>query len=260
MPVRHRRSNRRRAQSRVVNQPPTARPVTRLALPTSPPHRRTPKLLATRPSFVTRYRPPASTHCTHPSPINRRNNRLKFFPLAPNGSPPSPSISSTSPHCSSVSRGTGTNGPTGNNRIRAGLIPHPSASHGAAQHAAPQSAHLPSSADHADASQPQSPEFSLQPHFSLQEFPLQPEFPLQAARTDEPAQPNPSSFHTVRTSPTFLNSPKKIRPLCCAQGPEPGTTFLLPVPLHVSADARRRDQLSKERVFVRQLPSTISST
>src|SRR5215813_2182578 len=98
----------------------------------------TPKLLATRPSFVTRYRPPAPTHCTHPSPINRRNNRLKFFPLAPNGSPPSPSISSTSPHCSSVSRGTGTNGPTGNNRIRAGLIPHPSASHGAAQHAAPQ--------------------------------------------------------------------------------------------------------------------------
>src|SRR5262249_41371355 len=148
---------------------PTARPVTRLALPTSPPHRRTPKLLATRPSFVTRYRPPAPTHCTHHSPINRRNNRLKFFPLAPTGSPPSPSISSTSPHCSSVSRGTGTNGPTGNNRIRAGLIPHPSASHGAAQHAAPQSAHLPSSADHADASQPQSPEFSLQPHFSLQE-------------------------------------------------------------------------------------------
>src|SRR5215831_2519969 len=88
MPVRHRRSNRRRAQSRVVNQPPTARPVTRLALPTSPPHRRTPKLLATRPSFVTRYRPPAPTHCTHPSPINRRNNRLKFFPLAPNGSSP----------------------------------------------------------------------------------------------------------------------------------------------------------------------------
>src|SRR5262245_19382550 len=90
MPVRHRRSNRRRAQSRVVNQPPTARPMTRLALPTSPPHRRTPKLLATRPSFVTRYRPPAPTHCTHPSPINRRNNRLKFFPLAPNGSPPAP--------------------------------------------------------------------------------------------------------------------------------------------------------------------------
>src|SRR6516164_2817793 len=186
MPVRHRRSNRRRAQSRVVNQPPTARPVTRLALPTSPPHRRTAKLLATRPSFVTRYRPPAPTHCTHPSPINRRNNRLKFFPPPPNGSPPRPPNSSTSPHCSSVSRGTGTNGPTGNNRIRAGLIPHPSASHGAAQHAAPQSAHLPSSADHADASQPQSPEFSLQPHFALQEFPLQP------ARTDEPAQPNPS--------------------------------------------------------------------
>src|SRR5262249_41705263 len=135
-----------------------------------------------------------------------------------NGSPPSPSISSTSPHCSSVSRGTGTNGPTGNNRIRAGLIPPPSASHGAAQHAAPQSAPLPSSADHADASQPQSPEFSLQPHFSLQEFPLQPEFPLQAARTDEPAQPNPSSFDAARTAPPFLNSPKKIRPLCCAQG------------------------------------------
>src|SRR6516165_4419899 len=156
MPVRHRRSNR---QSSVSGREPTptARPVTRLALPTSPPHRRNPKLLATRPSFVTRYRPPAPTHCTHPSPINRRNNRLKFFPLAPNGSPPSPSISSTSPHCSSVSRGTGTKGPTGNNRIRAGLIPHPSASHGAAQHAAPQSAHLPSSADHADASQPQSP-------------------------------------------------------------------------------------------------------
>src|SRR6516165_8166401 len=137
---------------------PTARPVTRLALPTSPPHRRTPKLLATRPSFVTRYRSPAPTHCTHPSPINRRNNRLKFFPLAPNGSPPSPPISSTSPHCSSVSRRPGTNGPNGNNRIPAGLIPHP---HGAAQHAPPQSAHLPSSADHADASQPQSPEFSL---------------------------------------------------------------------------------------------------
>src|SRR5215475_13113515 len=31
---------------------PTARPVTRLALPTSPPHRRTPKILATRPSLV----------------------------------------------------------------------------------------------------------------------------------------------------------------------------------------------------------------
>src|SRR5262249_42930706 len=69
-----------------------------------------------------------------------------------------------------------------------------------------------------DASQPQSPEFSLQPHFSLQEFPLQPQFPLQPARADEPAQPNPSSFHTARTAPTFLNSPKKIRPLCCAQG------------------------------------------
>src|SRR5262249_28734403 len=122
----------------------------------------TPKLLATRPSFVTRYRPPAPTHCTHPSPINRRNNR---FPLAPHLPPPSPSISPTSPHSPSVSRGTGINGPTGNNRIRAGLIPHPSASHGAAQHAAPQSAHLPSSADHAGASQPQSPEFSLQPHF-----------------------------------------------------------------------------------------------
>src|SRR5262245_18795034 len=207
MPVRHRRSNRRRAQSRVVNQPPTARPVTRPALPTSPPHRRTPKLLATRPSFVTRYRPPASTHCTHPSPINRRNNRLKFFRLTP-----SPSISSTSPHCSSVSRGTGTNGPTGNNRIRAGLIPHPSASHGAAQHAAPQSAHLPSSADHADASQPQSPAFSLQPHFSLQEF------PLQSARTDEPSQPNPSFFHTARTAPTFLHSPKKSGPYVARRG------------------------------------------
>src|SRR6516165_11268195 len=171
MPVRHRRSNR---QSSVSGREPTptARPVTRLALPTSPPHRRNPKLLATRPSFVTRYRPPAPTHCTHPSPSNRRNNRLKFFPLAPNGSPPSPSISSTSPHCSSVSRGTGTNGPTGNNRIHAGLIPHPSASHGA----------------------------------------------------------------------------------------EPGTTFLLPLPLRVSADARRRDQLSKEWLLVRQLHSMISST
>src|SRR5262245_15713571 len=234
MPVRHRRSNRRRAQSRVVNQPPTARPVTRLALPTSPPHRRTPKLLATRPSFVTRYRPPAPTHCTHPSPINRRNNRLKFFPLVPNGSPPSPSISSTSPHCSSVSRGTGINGPTGNNRIRAGLIPHPSASHGAAQHAAPQSAHLPSSAGHAGASLPQSPEFSLQPHFALQEFPLQP------ARTDEPAQPNPSSFHTTRTAPTFLNSQKNQALMLRAGGPGPGTTFLRSLPLRVSADARRR--------------------
>src|SRR5262245_66031756 len=89
MPVRHRRSNR---QSSVSGREPTptARPVTRLALPTWPPHRRTPKLLATRPSFVTRYRPPAPTHCTHPSPINRRNNRLKFFPPAPNGSPPHP--------------------------------------------------------------------------------------------------------------------------------------------------------------------------
>src|SRR6516225_9754865 len=87
-PVRHRRSNRRRAQSRVVNQPPTARPVTRLALPTSPPHRRTPKRLATRPSFVTRYRPPAPTHCTHPSPINRRNNRLNSSPSPPTAHPP----------------------------------------------------------------------------------------------------------------------------------------------------------------------------
>src|SRR5262245_11869653 len=90
MPVRHRRSNRRRAQSRVVNQPPTARPVTRLAPPPSPPHPPTPQPLAPRPTFVTRYRPPPPTHCTHPSPINRRNNRLKFFPLAPNGSPPAP--------------------------------------------------------------------------------------------------------------------------------------------------------------------------
>src|SRR5262249_43736503 len=118
---------------------------------------------------------------------------------------------------------TGTNGPTGNNRIRAGLIPHPSASHGAAQHAAPQSAHLPSSADPADASQPQSPEFSLQPHFSLQEFPLQefplqPEFPSRPARTDEPAQPNPSSFHTARTAPTFLNSQKKSGPYVARRG------------------------------------------
>src|SRR5262249_43935408 len=92
---------------------------------------------------------------------------------------------------------------TGNNRIRAGLIPHPSASHGAAQHAAPQSAHLPSSVDHADASQPQSPEFSLQPHFSLQEFPLQPEFPLQSARTADPSQPNPSPSHPAPPAPTF---------------------------------------------------------
>src|SRR5215475_3509570 len=53
-------------------------------------HALTPRLRATCPSFVTRYRPPAPTHCTHPSPINRRNNRLKFFPLAPNGSPPQP--------------------------------------------------------------------------------------------------------------------------------------------------------------------------
>src|SRR5262249_27118435 len=127
--------------------------------------------------------------------------------------------SSTSPHCPSLSRGLGITGPTGNNRIRAGLIPHPSASHGAAQHAAPQSAHQPSSADHAGASQPQSPEFSLQPHFSLQELPLQPEFPLQPARTDEPAQPNPSSFHTARTAPTFLNSPKKSGPYVARRGP-----------------------------------------
>src|SRR5262249_10872787 len=132
----------------------------------------------------------------------------------------SPTISSTSPHCSSVSRGTGTNGPTGNNRIRAGLIPHPSASHGAAQHAAPQSAHLPSSADHADASQPQSPEFSLQPHFALQEFPLQP------ARTDDPAQPNPSSFHTARTAPTFLNSQKNQIPYVARRGPRARNAFL----------------------------------
>src|SRR5262245_8802634 len=90
MPVRHRRSNRRGAQSRVVNQPSTARPVTRLALPTSPPHRRTPTLLATRPSSVTRYRPPAPTNCTHPTPITHRNNRLKVFPLTPNGSPHAP--------------------------------------------------------------------------------------------------------------------------------------------------------------------------
>ena len=33
-----------------------------------------------------------------------------------------------------------------------------------------------------------------------------------------------------------------------AGGPGPGTTFLLPVPLRVSADARRRDQLSKRMV------------
>ena len=39
-----------------------------------------------------------------------------------------------------------------------------------------------------------------------------------------------------------------------------GTTFLLPVPLRVSADARRRDQLSKERLIVRQSSSMISST
>src|SRR5262249_27168826 len=44
----------------------------------------TPKLLATRPSFVTRYRPPAPTHCTHPRPINPRNNRLKLSPPPPN--------------------------------------------------------------------------------------------------------------------------------------------------------------------------------
>src|SRR5215831_10033811 len=146
-PVRHRRSNRRRLV-RPNNQITRALAPPSLPWPPSPtPHDLTPKLRATFPSFVTRYRPRAPTHSTHPSPINRRNNRLKFFPLAPNGSPLSPSISSTSPHCSSVSRGTGTNGPTGNNRICAGLIPHPSASHGAAQHAAPQSAHLPSSAD-----------------------------------------------------------------------------------------------------------------
>src|SRR5262245_27760069 len=56
-------------------------------LAASSPNPQTPR---NRPSFVTRYRPPAPTHCTHPSPIHRRNNRLKFFPLAPNGSPPPP--------------------------------------------------------------------------------------------------------------------------------------------------------------------------
>ena len=35
-------------------------------------------------------------------------------------------------------------------------------------------------------------------------------------------------------------------------GPGPGTAFLLPVPLRVSADTRRRDQLSKEWLLVRQ--------
>src|SRR5262245_315335 len=55
---------------------------------------------------------PQPTARTHPSPINRRSNRLKFFHLAPNGSPPSPSLSSTSPLCTSVIRVTGTHGQT----------------------------------------------------------------------------------------------------------------------------------------------------
>src|SRR5215831_9256079 len=187
MPVRHRRSNRRRAQSRVVNQPPTARPVTRLALPTSQPHRRTPKLLATRPSFVTRYRPPAPTHCTHPSPINRRNNRLKFFPLAPNGSPPAPQS-------------------------------HPPA------HTAPPSA-------------------------AVQEPTDQPEITVSA----QASSPTPS----LRTVPR--NTLRPSQRICL---PRPATPTLRSLnllnfryslncrsPLRVSADARRRAQLSKERLL-----------
>src|SRR5262249_58427631 len=61
-------------------------------------------------------------------------------------------------------------------------------------------------------------------------FPLQPEFPLQPARTDEPAQPNPSSFHTARTAPTFLNFQKNQALMLRAGGPGPRTTFLLPLP------------------------------
>src|SRR5215831_13139426 len=55
-----------------------------------------------------------------------------------------------------------------------------------------------------------------------------------------PPNPNPSSFHTARTAPTFLNSQKNQALMLRAGGPGPGTGFLLPVPLRVGRGAWRR--------------------
>src|SRR5262245_4987637 len=72
-------------------------------------------------------------------------------------------------------------------------------------------------------------------------FPLS-QAPSASAHTDAVAQPSPCPNHTQNTASS--KTPKNI----CKGGPGPGPTFLLPLPLRVSAAARRRDQLSKERV------------
>src|SRR5262249_6824815 len=75
-----------------------------------------------------------------------------------------------------------------------------------------------------------SPNLSSHIHYTYKELLSQPEFPLHPARTDEPAQPNPSSFHTARTAPTFLNSPKKIRPLVARRGPRARNNISIATP------------------------------
>src|SRR5262245_41699918 len=47
------------------------------------------------------------------------------------------------------------------------------------------------------------------------------------ARTDEPAQPNPSSFHTA---PTFLNSQKKSGPYVARRGPRARNNISIATP------------------------------
>src|SRR5262245_40249155 len=110
-PVRHRRSNRRRLV-RPNNQITRALAPPSLPRPPSPtPHDLTPKLRATFPSFVTRYRPgdiPITS--THPNPINRRNTRIRARPAAHDTSPNPPPSNSPSNACwSAVSFGIDTN-------------------------------------------------------------------------------------------------------------------------------------------------------
>src|SRR5262249_45472384 len=109
--VRHRRSNRRRLV-RPNNQITRALAPPSLPRPPSPtPHDLTPKLRATFPSFVTRYRAgdiPITS--TYPNPINRRNTRIRARPAAHDTSPNPPPSNSPSNACwSAVSFGIDTN-------------------------------------------------------------------------------------------------------------------------------------------------------
>jgi hypothetical protein len=94
--------------------------------PSPPPHDLTPKLRATRPSFVTRYRAgDIAITSTHRCRIKLRNTRELILtdPSTP-GHPPS--INPTALHSRSDNRGTGTNGGI---RVNTAAQPNPCPTH-----------------------------------------------------------------------------------------------------------------------------------